>query len=253
MKGLDIFRRHFEGLSHHYVLIGGAACEIIMEEVGLDFRATKDLDLVILVEALDAAFGERFWAFVEAGGYQQRERSGGGREFYRFQKPADPDFPAMLELFSRAPDAITPAEGSALTPLPIDEDIASLSAILLDDSYYTALVENSRAVHGVAVLDERILIPFKAKAHLDLAARRDQGEHIDQKTVRKHRADVFRLLQLLAEDERAVLPEAIAVDMASFAAKVDADGDFQPKDIGLAGDAAAQTARLRAIYGIIAA
>ncbi|VFU17734.1 conserved hypothetical protein [Methylocella tundrae] len=253
MKGLDIFRRHFEGLSHHYVLIGGAACEIIMEEVGLDFRATKDLDLVILVEALDAAFGERFWAFVEAGGYQQRERSGGGREFYRFQKPADPDFPAMLELFSRAPDAITPAEGSALTPLPIDEDIASLSAILLDDSYYTALVENSRAVHGVAVLDERILIPFKAKAHLDLAARRDQGEHIDQKTVRKHRADVFRLLQLLAEDERVVLPEAIAVDMASFAAKVDADGDFQPKDIGLAGDAAAQTARLRAIYGIIAA
>ena len=79
MKGLDVFRQHFDGLSHHYVLIGGAACEIVMEEVGLDFRATKDLDLVILVEALDAAFGARFWAFVEAGGYQQRERSGGGR------------------------------------------------------------------------------------------------------------------------------------------------------------------------------
>ena len=66
MKGLDIFRQHFDGLSHHYVLIGGAACEIVMEEVGLDFRATKDLDLIILVEALDAAFGARFWAFVEA-------------------------------------------------------------------------------------------------------------------------------------------------------------------------------------------
>lgn len=253
MKGLDVFRRHFEGLSHHYVLIGGAACEIIMEEVGLDFRATKDLDLVILVEALDAAFGERFWAFVEAGGYQQRERSGGGREFYRFQKPANPDFPAMLELFSRAPDAITPAAGSALTPLPIDEDIASLSAILLDDAYYTALVENARPVDGVAVLDERILIPFKAKAHLDLAARRDRGEPIDQKTVRKHRADVFRLLQLLADDERITLPEAIAADMESFATKVETDGDFQPKDIGLGGDAAAQTARLRAIYGVAAA
>jgi hypothetical protein len=253
MKGLDVFRRHFEGLSHHYVLIGGAACEIIMEEVGLDFRATKDLDLVILVEALDAIFGARFWEFVQAGGYQQRERSGGGREFYRFQKPANPDFPAMLELFSRAPAAITPAKGSVLTPLPLDEDIASLSAILLDDAYYTALVENSRTVEGVAVLDERMLIPFKAKAHLDLAARRDQGEQIDQKTVRKHRADVFRLLQLLPEDERVTLPKAIAADMAAFAAKVVADGEFQPKDIGLAGDAATQTARLRAIYGITAA
>lgn len=253
MKGLDVFRQHFDGLSHHYVLIGGAACEIVMEEVGLDFRATKDLDLVILVEALDAAFGERFWAFVEAGGYQQRERSGGGREFYRFQKPADPRFPAMLELFSRAPDAITPSEGSALTPLPIDEDIASLSAILLDDAYYNALVQNGRTIDGVAVLDERMLIPFKAKAHLDLAARREAGEPVDQKTVRKHRADVFRLLQLLADDERIALPEAIAADLAAFAAKVDADGDFQPKDIGLAGDASAQTARLRSIYGVAAA
>lgn len=253
MKGLDIFKKYFEGLAHQYVLIGGAACEIIMDEVGLDFRATKDLDLVILVEVLDASFGKRFWTFVEAGGYQQRERSGGGREFYRFQKPANPDFPVMLELFARAPDSIPPAEGSTLTPLPVDEDIASLSAILLNDAYYNALVENSRTVDGVAVLDERMLIPFKAKAHLDLAARRDQGEHIDQKNIRKHRADVFRLLQLLTDDERVVLPETIASDLASFVDKVDADGDFRPKDIGLAGDATALTARLRAIYGIPAA
>ena len=253
MKGLDVFRRHFDGLSHHYVLIGGAACEIVMEEVGLDFRATKDLDLVILVEALDAEFGARFWAFVEAGGYQQRERSGGGREFYRFQRPADPDFPAMLELFSRAPDAITPADGSTLTPLPIDEDIASLSAILLDDAYYRALVENGRTVDGVAVLDERLLIPFKAKAHLDLAARRAAGEPVDQKTVRKYRADVFRLLQLLPEEERVALPESITADLAAFATKVDADADYQPKDLGLTGDAAEQTARLRSIYGIATA
>ena len=252
MKGLDIFRRHFEGLSHHYVLIGGAACEIIMEEFGLEFRATKDLDLVILVEALDAAFGERFWKFVEAGGYQQRERSGGGREFYRFQKPSNPNFPVMLELFSRSPDVIPLAEGSSLTPLPIDEDIASLSAILLDDAYYKTLVENCRTVDGVAVLDERMLIPFKAKAHLDLAARRAQGEHLDQKNIRKHRADVFRLLQLLADDERVKLPETIASDMARFADKVLADGDFVPKDIDLEGDATALTARLRAIYGITA-
>lgn len=221
-----------------------------MEEVGLDFRATKYLDIVILVEALDAAFGERFWAFVEAGGYQQRERSSGEKEFYRFQKPGNGDFPAMLELFSRAPDAITPALGGALTPLPVDEDIASLSAILLDDAYYQALAEHSRAVDGIAVLDERMLIPFKAKAHLDLAARRDQGEQVDEKTVRKHRADVFRLLQLLPESVRVVLPDTIAADDAAFADKVDADGDFVPKDIGLPGDARSQTGRLRALYGV---
>lgn len=112
---------------------------------------------------------------VEAGGYQQRERSSGDKEFYRFQKPANPEFPSMLELFSRAPDTITPAEGSGLTPLPIDEDIASLSAILLDEHYYTALLENRRIIEDVAVL-KRSPILFKAKAHLDLANRRERGE-----------------------------------------------------------------------------
>lgn len=63
MKGIDVFKAHFAGFTHQYVLIGGAACDIIMDEVGLAFRATKDLDIVILVEALDAAFGTQFWAF----------------------------------------------------------------------------------------------------------------------------------------------------------------------------------------------
>lgn len=250
MKGLDIFRKHFEDLDQHYALIGGAACYVIMDEVGLAFRATKDLDIVIVVEVLDPAFGERFWAFVEAGGYEQRERSGGGKEFYRFQKPANPDFPSMLELFARAPEIITPAEGSVLTPLPIDEDIASLSAILLDEDYYAALVDNRRTVDGVAVLDERLLIPFKAKAHLDLAARRDAGEAIDAKAVKKHRTDVFRLLQLLRDDDRIDLPASIKTDLAAFVDKVDADGDFIPKDAGLRGSAADLTNRLRGLYDI---
>lgn len=67
VTGVDRFRAHFAGHEHQYVLIGGAACELIMNEVGLDFRATKDLDIVLIVEALDAAFAERFWAFVEQG------------------------------------------------------------------------------------------------------------------------------------------------------------------------------------------
>ncbi len=92
MKGLDVFRDRFADSADRYVLIGGAACDMIMNEAGIGFRATKDLDIVILVEALDAEFGKRFWDFVEAGGYRQRERSGGGKEFYRFHKPEDPAF-----------------------------------------------------------------------------------------------------------------------------------------------------------------
>jgi len=53
VKGLEKFRQHFRSFPGQYVLIGGAACDLLMEEAGLEFRATKDLDIVLIVEALD--------------------------------------------------------------------------------------------------------------------------------------------------------------------------------------------------------
>lgn len=41
VKGLDVFRKHFKDFQQSYVLIGGVACYLNMEEAGLDFRATR--------------------------------------------------------------------------------------------------------------------------------------------------------------------------------------------------------------------
>jgi len=54
VKGLDLFREHFRSYADRYVLIGGAACELALGEAGLDFRATKDLDIVLCLEAIDS-------------------------------------------------------------------------------------------------------------------------------------------------------------------------------------------------------
>ena len=106
VKGLDIFRERFRGYADRYVLIGGTACDLAMGEAGLEFRATKDLDIVLCVEAIDTAFVEAFWAFVRDGGYQVQERAEGDKQFYRFQKPKSENYPFMLELFSRSPDGL---------------------------------------------------------------------------------------------------------------------------------------------------
>lgn len=248
--GVDRFRAHFTGHEHQYVLIGGAACELVMADVGLDFRATKDLDIVLLVEALDPAFSERFWAFVEEGGYQIRERSEGERILYRFQKPAKPDFPAMLELFSRSPEGLTLAEGSQLTPLPIGEAAASLSAILLDEDYYQFLKSMVRMVADLPALDEAAIIPFKAKAWLDLGARREAGEKIDERDVKKHRNDVARLLQLLTAEARFDLPDKVKADMREFVAALGSDETFDPKafDVGMTRETVIE--RLNSAYGL---
>lgn len=53
VKGLELFKNHFRSYADRYILIGGTACDLAMREAGLDFRATKDLDIVLCVEALD--------------------------------------------------------------------------------------------------------------------------------------------------------------------------------------------------------
>ena len=232
VKGLEIFREHFRNYADRYVLIGGAACDIAMTAAGLAFRATKDLDIVLYVEALEAAFVQAFWEFVRAGGYEVQEKSTGEKQFYRFQKPANQDYPFMLELFSRQPDALQVADGSHLTPLPIEEDTSSLSAILLDNDYYDFIRAGRQEVHGVPMVGAAQLIALKARAWLDLTERDKRGEKIDSKTIKKHKNDVFRLYQILDPAIEPAAPDAVKKDIRDFISRMHGE-EVDLKSLGL--------------------
>ena len=80
-----------------------------------------------------------------------------------------------------------------LTPIPIGDDVSSLSAILLDDGYYNFLKSGLTIVDGIQVLAATHMIPFKVKAWLDLSGRKASGEQVDSKDIRKHKNDIIRL------------------------------------------------------------
>lgn len=84
VTGIDRFREHFAAHEGQYAIIGGAACDLLFDAAGLDFRATKDIDVVLCVEVVEVAFARGIEAFLDAGGYQARERGAGTKEFYRF-------------------------------------------------------------------------------------------------------------------------------------------------------------------------
>jgi hypothetical protein len=189
-----------------------------MEEAGLDFRATKDLDIVLCIEAVDQNFAQAFWQFIKAGRYQNQQRSTGKRLFYRFFDPEDTAYPVMLELFSRIPDALTIRHESHLTPIPVGEDASSLSAILLDSAYYHFVHDGKVVVDGVPVVASTHLIPMKARAYLDVTAQRDAGDPVDRRDMRKHLNDVFRLYQLLAPDTSIPLSGVMLDDFQRFLA-----------------------------------
>ncbi len=252
VRGLDVFRKSFAAYTDQYVLIGGTAATLTMEDAGLAFRATKDLDVVLHVEALTPAFGEAFWRFIDAGGYEIRQASEATKpNFYRFIKPADERYPVMIELFARAPDGLKPAEGSKLTPIPLDEAVASLSAILLDETYYAFIMGGRREADGLPWVGEDRLIPLKAVAWLELSARKERGEPVDAKDVRKHLNDVLRLSQLLAANTRIELDARIAGDLTKFLAAVAADPSINPGALQLGRVTVAElVARIARAYGI---
>lgn len=233
VKGLDTFRKYFVEYENQYILIGGAACDIVFESNDTSFRATRDLDMVLIVEALTPEFGEKFWEFIQAGKYRNKAGNGKKPQFYRFDKPENESFPKMVELFCRSDFELHEMNG--ITPIHIDDTVESLSAILLDNDYYSMLLKGKYIANGLSVLRPEYLILFKAKAYLDLKQRKENGEAIDTNDIKKHKKDVLRITAELMLERITNLPVSIKTDIDTFIEVVENDpfDDNSLKNYGL--------------------
>ena len=214
--GIDVFSRHFANYKDQYVVIGGTACEMLLSEEALDFRLTRDIDMVLIVEALTSEFAAAFWEFIEKGGYEPWIRKDGEPKFYRFVNPSAPGYPSMIELFARSGHDVDFKYHGHLMPLYIDDDISSLSAILLNDDYYRFLVEGRNMSGGITVLDAIHIIPLKMRAWIDLTRQKNEGLHVNERDIRKHRQDVFRMFPLVNADARIGVSPLIYDDIQHF-------------------------------------
>lgn len=233
IRGIDRFRENFKDYSDCYVIIGGTACDALMDEAGIDFRATKDIDIVLLIEEIDLDFVQRIWDFIKNGNYKNLEKSSESKQYYRFMKPDKDDFPFMIEIFTRKPDLFQTNIDSKFTPLHFGNDISSLSAILLDEDYYNLLRSNKMVIRGLSVAGTESLILLKAKAFIDLAKRKDLGASIDSKDIKKHRNDVLRLSQLLAQTQRITITDKLKSDFREFLAELSGNENIELKQLGL--------------------
>ena len=228
VRGLATFKNHFAEYCDQYVLIGGAASAELMEQSGLPFRGTRDLDVVLIVEAMTNEFVRAFWDFIEMGKYDSRFQSQTERKYYRFENPEDEIYPACLELFSRIPDNIRFEGQGRFTPIPLEDDLSSLSAILLDDNYYPLILNGRDDLDGLSCLKVEYIIILKAKAWLDLHQRK-----ADSRKVNRQKNDVIRLFPLLNPSMRIDIPEAIQDDLKEYLKAIAEDKTINLKDLGI--------------------
>ncbi len=223
IKGLESFKKWFKEYEDQYIIIGGTACDILMMDTGIYFRATKDIDLVLILETMTPEFGKTFWEYILEAGYEHFNKSSGKPQFYRFSKPKSAEFPAMIELFSRKADALDLPDKTILEPLHIGDEVSSLSAILLNDDYYNFLKKGKTIIDEVPILNTEYIIPFKMKAWLDLSEKKANGQKIDSKDINKHKNDIFRLTELIYPENRIRVTKSIYEDIQNFINKMDSE------------------------------
>ncbi len=213
--GLDLFIHHFEPYTDHYILIGGSACDWQFERKGLSFRATKDIDIILIVEALSDEFVNHFWQFIKVGEYAITQ-VGEKKQFYRFIKPQAEGFPSMIELFSRKPDLIKEVVDMHLTDIPTGEEASSLSAILLDEEYYKFALSNTQLIDGLHLANDFVLICLKARAFINNTKRKADGQEVKAADISKHKNDVIRLTATLKPNVVIPIPDIVKQDLIEY-------------------------------------
>ncbi len=230
VEGMNLFRDKFKGFEDCYTVIGGAACDILMSEADIDFRLTKDIDMILIMEDKKNDFAKTFWEFIREGGYRCGWKNSDEMHFYRFTEPK-PGYPVMIELFSRTPGYHLDVD-VGIVPIHINDDTSSLSAILLNDDFYDFMLDGRKVVAGVSVLSESHIIPFKMYAWLDLKRRREAGEHVNERDYKKHKNDVFRLLQIVNPDEKIAVGGLVKESIEDFLSDIEQES-IRTEQLGL--------------------
>ncbi len=157
VRGIDKFREYFSDFNDHYIIIGGTARDYAISEAGFTPKGTKDIDIILIIEALSQKFVRKFWEFIKNGNYGSKETNSKERKYYRFTNPEMENYPSEIELFSRKPDTIQIPEGINLTLIPTDESLSNLSAIMLNNDYYHFILDHCRVYEGLRLASTEAL------------------------------------------------------------------------------------------------
>lgn len=216
--GLDKFRKAFADYTDNFVIIGGTACDEVLSGTVMRPRPTLDIDIIVIVENMSFEFANAFWRFISEGGYRPGVRKNTDNSpkyvLYSFDNGAV-GYPMKIELLSRHNEVFTNA--AHREPLPIDGEVSSLSAIILDEPYYNLTVRNSFISNGLRYASPVALAALKARAYLNLLAERASGHHVNSKDILKHRNDVLKLTATMTPGQTAEVGQEVIDTVNEFA------------------------------------
>ena len=221
--GVESVLTHLNQHNDCYVIIGGIATKLLLEEKGLPFRETKDFDIVLLADSTKEEFAKDIVGFLKAGKYKNGY-SNDKRVCYRFVDPETNGYPKIIELFSKENNQIL---AHHLRKISITYDEEQLSAIVLNQDIFE-FVKKRKIIskEGLPIVDTLGIIALKAHAYFQNKELYDSGMIIGQVNYLKHRVDVIRLLLSLTGEESPIdMPSILKDDCFRFISLLEETSD----------------------------
>ncbi|GIZ28738.1 hypothetical protein TUM12151_20620 [Morganella morganii] len=216
MEGENFLTEYMQQYADDYILIGGNACVLNFENIGASFRATVDLDIVLITESTNDEFYGHLWDYISEHGYEGKVYRGSntGGSAYRFIQPEDSrvsNVPAQIELFSRKPDYFDTALAKRphITPIKTGQGISNFSAILLDDEVYEFIKSSRISLKGISTVNLECLFGLKSVAWHSNQALFDDNKIKDKNTIFKHPQDMISIVNVIPEPKTTLFPTQI--------------------------------------------
>lgn len=248
--GLDKFREAFADFKDNYVIIGGTACDIVLSDTDMRPRATNDIDMILVVEKMTKEYGDAFWKFIKDGEYKTGKREKDDKTptytLYRFTTEKV-GYPIQIELLSRHSNVLGEPSGFHIEPIPLSEELSSLSAIMMDEENYELTVANSTEQDGVRIATPAALICLKVRAYLNLLQDKSNGKQINTKDIKKHKTDVLKLIATASIPEPIAVPQHIYDSVVEYVSAIEKELPSQSLQDALDRDSEAIQAYLNAL------
>ncbi len=210
IQGITNFTDYFKDYKNDYVVIGGLATAMVMNDLGFTARATKDIDLVVISKN-NEEFLKRLLEFINIAEYKTKQKTTNEskRNLFRFLDSDNKNYPEQIELFAIHTEDSKIVNDNHIIPIKTPEYYDYLSAILLDTDYFNLLIEYTTNVEGLHVATPEVLIPLKIHAYLNLTKSGSQD-------AKKHLRDIVKLVTLLDDEDNVVLTGEPRNDFIEF-------------------------------------
>lgn len=194
---------------------------------------------MIVAEALTKEFVKAFWTYIKDGGYSFIRKSDGKRNFYRFEQPKNKLFPLLIEILSTKDISVDSVNFKSIGRMKVQDEIVSLSAILLDKDYYEFIHDNRTQINGISTIPLECLLPLKVKAYLNLREAKLKDTSVRTSEVNKHKNDVIRLENNLSRLDNRVYPKCVRTDVKKFCLMMEEE-NLDLRSLGIKGRSIAE-------------